>query len=226
MNKIENIGFYQPSNNTINYTYNDCVNIFNKNFIKLNDFIKYINKYIVSVIDTPVNYISINMFTGTSDIYCTFRNRYLNSNNEIVFETIGSVRISIINKEYGIYNIKRKNISDNLIKKIEISNNEYIYNRFKYICRKNKISLAKNANNTIPVKYFDKFEYVEDINFTGSIFEIFSKYTTANDSLKYINGTYYQFYTNIRELYSLYTTYMYKGNYFLNNALERGVLID
>ena len=60
----------------------------------------------------------------------------------------------------------------------------------------------------------------------GTLNEIFDKYTTMNDRLKYCNGSYYKFNDKkVEEIYRLIIS-NYKGNYFLDNAVRRGCIID
>lgn len=60
----------------------------------------------------------------------------------------------------------------------------------------------------------------------GTLEKIFDDYTTMNDQVRYCNGHYYRFSdNNVAKLYSLHVE-AYKGNYFLDNAVRRGCLID
>ena len=60
----------------------------------------------------------------------------------------------------------------------------------------------------------------------GTLSEVFDTYTTHNDRLKYINGSYWAFSdSKVDMLYGMFIR-AYDGNYFLDNAVKRGVTID
>ena len=60
----------------------------------------------------------------------------------------------------------------------------------------------------------------------GTLSEVFDTYTTHNDRLKYVNGSYWGFSDKkVDMLYGLFIR-TYGGNYFLDNAVRRGVTID
>lgn len=60
----------------------------------------------------------------------------------------------------------------------------------------------------------------------GTLGEIFEAYTTHNDRLKYCNGTFWRFQSpQVNILYAMFIQ-QYDGNYFLDNAVRRGVTID
>lgn len=61
----------------------------------------------------------------------------------------------------------------------------------------------------------------------GDIINLFKDYVSVNDRLRYINGSYYKFRDIlIEEAYQFYVKNLYKGNIYLDSAVERGVLID
>lgn len=97
--------------------------------------------------------------------------------------------------------------------------NKEIYNNWK-----NKCGIKEN-NNILVDRYCD-YKFSDTVTFSGKIEEIFDRYVTANDRMKYINGTYYQFHDkDIQKLYNIFIA-SYNGNYFLDNAVRRGCIID
>lgn len=64
------------------------------------------------------------------------------------------------------------------------------------------------------------------VTMRGTIAEVFDRYTTYNDRMSYCNGYRLTFTDrNHSMLYSMFIE-MYDGNYFLDNAVKRGVTID
>lgn len=60
----------------------------------------------------------------------------------------------------------------------------------------------------------------------GVLADVFDRYTTHNDRLRYCNGDFWRFKDkNVSTLYTMFVE-MYDGNYFLDNAVKRGVTID
>ena len=93
---------------------------------------------------------------------------------------------------------------------------------------KEKCNIQDNCANKIMVqKYVDyKAKEGESISLVGSLSEIFDRFTTMNDRLRYCNGNYYKFLNeNVEKLYQVFVA-AYNGNYFLDNAVKRGTLID
>lgn len=93
---------------------------------------------------------------------------------------------------------------------------------------KEKCNIQDNCANKIMVqKYVDyNPKEGETISLVGSLSEIFDRFTTMNDRLRYCNGNYYKFLNeNIEKLYQVFVA-AYNGNYFLDNAVKRGTLID
>lgn len=84
-----------------------------------------------------------------------------------------------------------------------------------------------NDENEVTLDYYNDYAKTETTTILkGTLNEIFDKYTTMNDRLKYCNGSYYKFNDKkIEEIYRLIIS-NYKGNYFLDNAVRRGCIID
>lgn len=90
-----------------------------------------------------------------------------------------------------------------------------------------EISLT-NDDNAVVVEFYKDYKKVDgktDI-LKGTIQSIFSKYETYNDRYKYCNGTYIKFAdSRIESLWRAFLT-DYDGNFFLDNAIKRGCIID
>lgn len=176
------------------------------------DFLKFINKKIIPLYK-DVERFSINLWTGDNYFFCYIKDT---DKNELVHFTVKIAKSGLLD----IYNISDKN------SKIEELTNKYNMDLFKKSCKDAKLSSAKSAKNHVEVIYFDDSKENERLTLTGSIDDIFDKYTSMNDHLKYINGSWYRFADeNINKIYSMYTN-LSKGNYFLNHAVKHGKLID
>ena len=84
-----------------------------------------------------------------------------------------------------------------------------------------------NFDNAISIDDYDRYVLKEEkVILKGTIGKIFDDYTTHNDRYRYCNGTHWKFTDrNVSRLYSMFIG-MYDGNYFLDNAVRRGVTID
>lgn len=167
----------------------------------------------------PCTKINLNIFTGYNNrISLTFSyNDEKVSWVEIEFERYGILKIS----NY-IYYKKDLQIFHHIIEEYFDKKNLNIYKEWL-----DKCNIYTDRNNEIKVEdYRDYKPNGEFVILSGSLEDIFDEYTTHNDRLKYCNGDYWRFAdTNIQTLYSLFII-NYKGNYFLNNAVKRGVTID
>lgn len=86
-----------------------------------------------------------------------------------------------------------------------------------------------NDNSTIysvNIDAFNDYKKIEEHTLKGTIKEIFDEYVTFNDRMRYINGTYWRWSeNNVQQLFSMFIN-KFNGNYFLNNAVRRGCIID
>lgn len=82
-------------------------------------------------------------------------------------------------------------------------------------------------DNKVILEYYDDYKQTDrTVELNGNIREIFDKYTSMNETLKYCNGSYYKFADKeVEKLYYMFTS-SYKGNYFLDNAVKDGRIID
>lgn len=100
-------------------------------------------------------------------------------------------------------------------------------NQAKINIKISNYGFKNNDENEVILDYYDDYAKTETTSILkGTLNEIFDKYTTMNDRLKYCNGSYYKFNDKkIEEIYRLIIS-NYKGNYFLDNAVRRGCIID
>lgn len=167
----------------------------------------------------PCDRIILNIFTG----YNNRINLSFSYNNEkvswvqIEFERYGILKIS----NYTYYK-KDLQVFHHIIEEYFNNKNQTIYNEWL-----DKCNIHSDGENEIKVEdYRDYKPNGEFVILTGSLEDIFDKYTTHNDKLKYCNGDFWKFAdADIQTLYSLFIT-NYNGNYFLDNAVKRGVIID
>ena len=87
-------------------------------------------------------------------------------------------------------------------------------------------NISDNDNEITVTDYRDYQPNGKTETLKGTLGEIFETYTTHNDRLKYCNGMYWRFQSpQISMLYAMFIR-QYDGNYFLDNAVRRGVTID
>lgn len=176
------------------------------------DFLKFANKKIVPLYKDG-DLFSIDLYTGDNYFFCYIKDA---DKNVLVRFTVNIAKSGL----FDIYNISDKN------SKIEELTTKHNIDLFKKACKDAQLSSAKSAKNHVEVIYFVDSKEKERLSLTGSIDDIFDKYTSMNDHLKYINGSYYRFAdSTVSKTYVMYTN-MGKGNYFLNHAVKHGKLID
>ena len=99
--------------------------------------------------------------------------------------------------------------------------NKEIWNTMLKTC-----NISDNDNEITVTDYRDYQPNGKTETLKGTLGEIFEAYTTHNDRLKYCNGMYWRFQSpQISMLYAMFIQ-QYDGNYFLDNAVRRGVTID
>lgn len=186
--------------NNIN-TFDDVIFFFAQHFLNVYDIIEakewlYSFGDYIQNSDFPCNKININPFIGYS-------NRFK------ITLFYNGIEIAWVQIETQLYNImKVYNYSYNK-KDFEIFHH-IITDYFKELNRQQWNNMLKTANITTDennnVEVLDHTDYKPNGNIQtlkGTIEQIFETYTTHNDKLKYCNG-----------------------NYFLDNAVKRGVIID
>ena len=135
-----------------------------------------------------------------------------------------------INRETKIITIENCTFEDKAIEKMfKHIINDYIkqYNTKVFQKQLNECNIKSTFNVTIVVDDYDDYKpNGKQQTLQGTLQDIFEQYTTHNDRLKYCNGDFWRFNNkNISNLYIMFIE-MYDGNYFLDNAVKRGVTID
>lgn len=183
----------------------------------LYEFGDYIEK-----IKLPCDKIILDPFTGYAD---KFTIKLIFDDKVLVW-----LRITVIEKFNTMYinefNYTKNDIKDMFHSKVERyfdERNAFYFDEQINICGFNKTS---NDINVV-LDYYNDYEKTDrEVTITGTFEDIFDKYTSMNDRLKYCNGSYYKFRDkNFDKLYSMFVC-SFKGNYFLMNAVKRGCLID
>lgn len=212
---------YSVNTGNRNYTFNEVVLFFTKQFLKLDNikdginFLHHFGEY-VEQSDFPCNKITLYCFTGYSD---KFGLKLSYNNEEIVYITIGSKSFNLLKLYNSSYMKKDFSMFAHIIEKYFDLHNQKIFDDWVTKCKITK-------TNCIEIYNYDDYKLKDTTILNGTIEEVFDKYTAINDKYKYCNGRYVRFKDeNISSLYYIFTN-NFKGNYFLENALKRGVVID
>ena len=129
---------------------------------------------------------------------------------------------------YGLLTIEQRDYKINATQKLFESFFEN-YNSQIFTHELKKLGVSNlTEQTTLKCDYYTDYNYNGNTReIEGSLLDIFSALTTYNETRRYCNGDYCKFSNPIAEkVYHMYTSTMYKGNYFLNHALQRGALID
>ena len=212
-NKVKNIN-----------TFDDVMFFFALNFLNVYDIIeakKWLYSFgeYIQKSDFPCTKININPFIGYSNRF----NLILSYNDtEIAWVQIETLPHNIMNVFNYSYNKKDFEIFHHIITDYFKKLNKQQWNN---MLKTANISTDENNN----VEVIDHTDYKPNGNIQtikGTIEQIFEIYTTHNDRLKYCNGMYWKFKSSyITTLYAMFIN-IYGRNYFLNNAVKRGVTID
>ena len=131
----------------------------------------------------------------------------------------------------GMFEIKGAYYKDKAVK--EMYHKSVIEKHFNALNRQSverqmKVcGLTDGNDNSIVVDYYQdgKKRFDGTRTLTGSLEQIFDDYTTMNDTLRYCNGCYHSFADEkVSKLYRMFTSM--DKDYFLMNAVRRGVTID
>ena len=206
------------------HTFNSVINFFSLHFFGdsesgynfFNEFGKYLD-----TTKFPTDEIVLDPFYGNyNEFAITFK-----YNNERIawgkFEM--NTDTKIINTNYMSFNDKTiEKMFSHIIKDFINDYNKKVFEQQLNKCNIQNI----DTDLTIIIDKYTDYKINEQITIKGKIEEIFDKYVTYNDKMKYCNGDYWRF--NDNNITTLYTMFKQKfnGNYFLHNALKRGVIID
>lgn len=81
-------------------------------------------------------------------------------------------------------------------------------------------------DNEIIIDVYEDYKQHGTVTLSGTWEEIVDKFVTYNDRMRYCNGSSWKF--RNKDIYTLYSMFIsnYNGNYFLDNAVRRGCIID
>lgn len=215
--------------NTGIVTYKDTLEYFSRIILKgkemvfgdkfFKDFGKYLDKS-----KFPCDKIVLNPFLGYYDKFL-ISFKYQD-------KRIGSVQIEHDN-EHGFFTptyimFEEEYKSFDMFKHIIMGYfDKYNEGLFKSFCKQNSIKYPFKTN--VKVIFDDYTDYKKNgkqFTLEGTLNEVFDHYVTHNDRLKYCNGDYWRFNDkNIEKAFGFFIK-LYKGNFFLDNAVKRGVIID
>lgn len=100
------------------------------------------------------------------------------------------------------------------------------YNKNVFNKQLTECNIRTTYNVTIVVDNYTDHKTNGKHTLVGTLQDVFEKYTTHNDRLRYCNGYRWKFDSkDVARLYAMFIQ-MYNGNYFLDNAVKRGVTID
>lgn len=215
---------YSTIKRNVNDTFDSTMDFFSMNIFgnywEGEDFIHDFGKYLDNT-KFPCDKITLNPFSGYSN---EFEIGFKYNNNKVCWFNFS------INRETKIITIKNCTFEDKTIEKM------FKYNITDYFKQYNNIIFQKQLDNCNIKTTFNVTIVVDDYNdykpngkqqtLEGTLQDIFEQYTTHNDRLKYCNGDFWRF--NNKDIATLYTIFIqtYDGNYFLDNAVKRGVTID
>lgn len=167
----------------------------------------------------PCDRVNLDIFTGYADRISL---RFSYNDEKIAWVQIEFSKYGMLNISNYTYYKKDMQIFHHIIEEYFDNKNQTIFKEWL-----DKCNIYSDRENEIRVNdYRDYKPNGAFVILSGSLEDIFEKYTTHNDRLKYCNGDFWRFADkDIQTLYSLFIT-NYKGNYFLDNAVKRGVTID
>ena len=192
------------------YTYSQLCSIFENRF-DYSQVFEFIDEYVIDEIFPDTCKVSINIWTGTLAYF------YLKLKNEFGEELL-HLKVSPKNGFFDI-EILGTNEEESKINKLY---SEYVSKEFSRIC---EIAQLDKQNKVI-LHYVNNSNIESEIILAGTIDDIFDEFTNLNETLKYVNFTYYKFAKeDINNAYLFYVRFVDK-NHFLNSAVRHGKLID
>lgn len=203
--------------------FSDIMILFSENFLNgcdedygrefLYDFGEYLDKT-----KYPCNGMILDCFIGNSNQFAITL-KY--NDEEIVFIRFNVKSNDIITIDTFLYNKEDFKIFQKIVEDYFDKRNAEIFNNWMKWC-----NIKETSENVIVIDEYVDYNKKDCQTLNGTITEIFDKFTTWNDRYKYCNGHYWKFNDdNIEKLYRMFIA-NFKGNYFLENAVKRGVIID
>ena len=215
---------YSTVRKDVNDSFDSTMTFFSQkifgNYWEGEDFIHDFGKFLDNT-KFPCDKITLNPFGGNPNGFeITFK-----YNNGMVCW----FRFSV-NKQTKIIETDNHTFEDKTIEKMfKHIINDFIrqYNTEVFRKQMDECNIKSAYNVTITVDdYTDYKTNGKQQTLQGTLQDVFEEYTTHNDRLRYCNGDFWKF--NSKDVTKLYTMFiqMYDGNYFLDNAVKRGVTID
>ena len=201
-------------------SYEEIMAYFSRQFLNSEDpydaeeFIELFSEHIDDS-DFPCDAVNLNSFISNNRFAIT-----LSYHDEKIAYIQFQVKANRIIKVYSThYDKKDFAIFQPIIDDYFKQRNAQIYNEWLKRCN-------IKAINEIEIENYRDYKLESTTTMRGTLEEIFDKFTSINDMYKYCNGTYIKFKNDdIKQLYNNFID-MYDGNYFLDNAVKRGCIID
>ena len=215
---------FSTTKRNINDSFDSTMDFFSQkifgNYWEGEDFIHDFGKFLDNT-KFPCDKITLYPFGGYSN---EFEIVFKYNNNRVCWFKFS------INRETKIIETDNHTFEDKTIGKMfkhVIDDFVRQYNTEVFRTQMDKCNIKSTSNVTIAVDDFDDYKpNGRTQTLEGTLSEVFGTYTTHNDRLKYVNGSYWAFSDrNVAMLYGMFIQ-MYDGNYFLDNAVKRGVTID
>lgn len=205
-------------------TYADVMNQFSRRFFNSDDYVgKLFLHWIGSELedaDAPCDKIVLDIFTGSSDrfdIIFWFKKVKI---GYLSIEVSGDGMMRLYNHYYYA-----KEFNGAIHKILE----KFLDERNSDIIQKNMAECGLTpfgSDNKVTIIHFRNFIKEYEVEWTGRLEDIWDRFTTLDDTLKYCNDEYVDFADErVRALYRMFA-FTYKGSYSLDNAVKRGVIID
>ena len=195
----------------------ECKNLF------INRFGSKALRYVSDIMDnvTIANQCVINLWTGTTKY---FRVEFKTQNGN---KLVGRITITTL-KNVDDYEISDIDDTSNEEFKQVINQWEKSYKAISYQNQLKKCGFDDDDTTiyNVNIDVFDNYKQISTKTLEGTLKDIFDDYVTFNDRMRYINGTYWKWSDEqIQQLYSMFIN-KFNGNYYLANAVKRGVIID
>jgi hypothetical protein len=166
----------------------------------------------------PSDRITLNIFTSHPNRFTL--TYHFEGNN------IGHSEIEV--RRYGVMSVIHTKFKDDSFNIFSHFITDYFrkYNADMFEAMKTEANVTDEGNKVEVEDCTDHKPNGKRETLKGTLEEIFDRYTAHNDRLRYCNGMYWRFSdSRTSTLYHMFTE-MYEGNYFLTNAVGRGVTID
>ena len=210
----------------------------NSNYRTFNEILEYFSRKYFNTIDIKVgkkflrdfgNYIEskkVSCDKITLHAFIGYQNRF---GLALTFNNVDIAYLEIEVKDNDIINLYNYSYEHDCFKSMyhEIfegyfkTHNSLVFNEWLTKC-----NIKNDDSNEVIMLDYNNFNLTKEVAVSGTLEEIFDRYTTHNDRLRYCNGCHWSFKDkNMKVLYRIFIN-NYNGNYFLDNAVKRGCIID